>query len=201
MLREYVMKRGCTIHPSVTRFVILGVTSCGRPEIAPQEDIDLGGAWLPRAGGCSQLIHAGEPVYIATELGDVRSMSVIPNGQKFEILSLRSRVMNATLSKALVGLVPAGILFVGSVLLFLRERTLGSFLQPIGVGCLVVVVLTHLCEALHLFPLDALGAGAQRRSLPRPLDCCSRPHLISRRIFASRADQATPVTAAEPEPA
>ena len=60
--------------------------------------------------------------------------------------------MNATLSKALVALVPAGILLVGSVLLFLRERTLGSFLQLLGAGCLVMVVLTHLCEALHLFP-------------------------------------------------
>jgi len=60
--------------------------------------------------------------------------------------------MNATLSKALVALVPAGILFVGSVLLFLRERTLGSFLQPLGAGCLVVVILTHVFEALHLLP-------------------------------------------------
>jgi hypothetical protein len=60
--------------------------------------------------------------------------------------------MNATLSKALVALVPAGILCVGSVLLFLRERALGSFLQLLGAGCLVMVVLSHLCEALHLFP-------------------------------------------------
>ena len=27
-----------------------------------------------------------------------------------------------------------------------------SCLQLIGAGCLVVVVLTHVCEALHLFP-------------------------------------------------
>jgi len=67
--------------------------------------------------------------------------------------------MNATLSKALVALVPAGILFVGSVLLFLREKTLGSFLQPLGAGCLVVVVLTHLCEALHLFPWMHWGSN------------------------------------------
>ena len=60
--------------------------------------------------------------------------------------------MNATLSKALVALVPAGILFICSVFLFLRERNLGSFLQLLGAGCLVVVVLTHLCEALHLVP-------------------------------------------------
>ena len=65
---------------------------------------------------------------------------------------LQSRVMNATLPKALVAVVPAGILFIGSVLLFLRERTLGPFLQMLGAGCLVMVVLTHLCEALHLFP-------------------------------------------------
>jgi hypothetical protein len=60
--------------------------------------------------------------------------------------------MNVTLLKALVALVPAGILFVGSVLLFLRGRTLGSFLQLLGAGCLVMVVLAHICEALHLFP-------------------------------------------------
>jgi hypothetical protein len=59
--------------------------------------------------------------------------------------------MNATLSKALVTLLPSGILFVGSVLLFLRERTLASFLQLLGAGCLMMVILAHLCEALHLF--------------------------------------------------
>ena len=58
--------------------------------------------------------------------------------------------MNSMLPKALVACVPAGILFVGSVLLFFRERTLGSFLQLLG-ACLVMVVLAHLCEALHLF--------------------------------------------------
>jgi hypothetical protein len=66
--------------------------------------------------------------------------------------------MNITLLKALVALVPVGILFVGSVFLFLRQRTLGSFLQLRGVGCLVMVVLTHLCEALHLFPLMHWGS-------------------------------------------
>ncbi len=60
--------------------------------------------------------------------------------------------MNATLAKALVARVPAGILFVGAVLLFLREKILGSFLQLLGAGCLVVVVLAHITEALHLFP-------------------------------------------------
>lgn len=60
--------------------------------------------------------------------------------------------MNVTLLKALVVLVPASILFSGSVVLFLRGRTVSSLLQLVGAGCLVLVVLTHICEALHLFP-------------------------------------------------
>src|SRR5437016_756028 len=60
--------------------------------------------------------------------------------------------MNVTLLKALVALVPAGMLFSGSVLLFLKGKTVGSFFQLIGAGCLVLVVLTHVSEALHLFP-------------------------------------------------
>jgi hypothetical protein len=60
--------------------------------------------------------------------------------------------MNVTLSKALVALVPVAILFVGSVVLFFREKGVFSFLQILGAGCLVMVVLAHICEALHLFP-------------------------------------------------
>jgi len=60
--------------------------------------------------------------------------------------------MNATLLRGLVVLVPACVLFSGSVVLFFREKTVWSFLQLLGAVCLVVVVLTHICEALHLFP-------------------------------------------------
>src|SRR5882724_1590518 len=60
--------------------------------------------------------------------------------------------MNVTLLKALVALVPACILFSGSAVLFCKGKSTSSFLQLLGAGCLVVVVLTHLCEALHLFP-------------------------------------------------
>jgi len=60
--------------------------------------------------------------------------------------------VNVTLLKALVALMPACILFAGSVLLFLKGRTVFSFLQLLGAGCLVVVGLTHICEALNLFP-------------------------------------------------
>jgi len=62
--------------------------------------------------------------------------------------------MNVTLVKALVALVPASMMFSGSIALFFRERdrSLCSFLQLLGAGCLVVVVLAHVCEALQLFP-------------------------------------------------
>jgi hypothetical protein len=68
--------------------------------------------------------------------------------------------MNVILLKALVALVPACMLFSGSIVLFPREKTVCSFLQLLGAGCLVVVILTHVFEALHLFPWMHLGAGA-----------------------------------------
>jgi hypothetical protein len=60
--------------------------------------------------------------------------------------------MNVALVKALFALVPARILFSGSLVLFLSARTMCSLLQILGAGSLVVVVLTHVCEALRLFP-------------------------------------------------
>jgi hypothetical protein len=60
--------------------------------------------------------------------------------------------MNVILLKALVALVPVFMLFSGSVVLFFREQSVCSFLQLLGAGCLVVVILTHVFEALHLFP-------------------------------------------------
>jgi hypothetical protein len=60
--------------------------------------------------------------------------------------------MNVTLLKALLALVPTCMLLFGSVVLFFREKSVGSFLQILGAGCLVMVVLTHICEALHVFP-------------------------------------------------
>jgi hypothetical protein len=41
--------------------------------------------------------------------------------------------------------------------MFFRGRTVWSFLQLLGAGCLVVVVLTHFCEARHLFPRMGWG--------------------------------------------
>src|SRR5712691_2471937 len=58
--------------------------------------------------------------------------------------------MNATLVKALVALVPVSVLVAWSGVTFARRKTLFSCLQFVGAGCLVVVALTHVCEALHL---------------------------------------------------
>jgi hypothetical protein len=60
--------------------------------------------------------------------------------------------MSATLQIALLALVPMCMLFGGSAVLFSNAKTVASFLQLLGAGCLVIVVLTHLSEALHLFP-------------------------------------------------
>ncbi len=60
--------------------------------------------------------------------------------------------VNITLLKAILAMVPISLLFFGSGILFLERRTSSSLLQLIGTGCLAVVVLTHFCEALHLFP-------------------------------------------------
>ena len=57
-----------------------------------------------------------------------------------------------TLIGALVALVPTGILFFGAAILFVRGKTVSSLLQLLGAGCLMVVVLTHVSEALRLFP-------------------------------------------------
>lgn len=59
--------------------------------------------------------------------------------------------MNATFLKALVALVPVFLLVSWSLVSFLREKGLGSLLQVLGAMCLAMVVLVHLCEALHLF--------------------------------------------------
>jgi hypothetical protein len=66
--------------------------------------------------------------------------------------SLIRHTMNATLLKALVALVPVCMLLAGSFVLFFKEKSVCSFLQVVGAGCLVLAVLTHVFEARHLFP-------------------------------------------------
>ena len=78
--------------------------------------------------------------------------------------------MNPTLLKALVTLVPASMLVSGSSILFFRRKTVSFFLQLLGAGCLLVVVLTHVCEALNLLPLMYWG---QRHSVGHYFDLSS----------------------------
>jgi len=67
-------------------------------------------------------------------------------------LADKRHAMSITLLKALVPLVPACVLFSGSLVLFFRAKTVSCLMQLLGAVCLVLVVLAHVSEALHLFP-------------------------------------------------
>ena len=67
--------------------------------------------------------------------------------------------MNPTLLKALVALMPMLVLFFGAVTLYARTKRRSALAQALGAACLVVVMLTHVCEALTLFP--SMGWGAE----------------------------------------
>ena len=77
--------------------------------------------------------------------------------------------MNVRLLKALVLSLPAILLFAYSLVLF-RRRTPWSTTQLVGSASLVIVVLTHICEALRLFPWMHWGA---ERSAGHYLDLSS----------------------------
>lgn len=65
--------------------------------------------------------------------------------------------MNATLRNSLLALVPISLLFLWALSSFLRRKTVWSFLQVFGAGCLVTVVLVHLCEGEHWFAFMQWG--------------------------------------------
>ena len=56
------------------------------------------------------------------------------------------------LLRAVGALVPAGLVFAGSAVLFSKRKAPSTFLQLLGAGCLVGVVLTHVLEALQAAP-------------------------------------------------
>ena len=60
--------------------------------------------------------------------------------------------MNVTLIRSSAGLVPAVMLLFGSARLFSREKTAATFLQLAGSAGIVLVIFTHVFEALNVFP-------------------------------------------------
>lgn len=60
--------------------------------------------------------------------------------------------MNATLVKALIALLPSGILLAASAVMFAKQRRLWSILQLAGAAGMVLVILAHVCEALQILP-------------------------------------------------
>jgi hypothetical protein len=67
--------------------------------------------------------------------------------------------MNIVFVKSLVAMIPVGGLLLGSAVFFFRAKTVCTLLQLLGAGCLMVVVLTHFCDAIHLF--RGMGWGAE----------------------------------------
>lgn len=65
--------------------------------------------------------------------------------------------MNTTLVRATVALVATTLLVVGSAAVFARRRDVWAGIQLLGSVCLVIVVFTHICEALAWFPLMGFG--------------------------------------------
>jgi len=61
--------------------------------------------------------------------------------------------MSEDASTMLLGIgISSTLLFLGAVVLFLREKSGSSLIQLVGAGCLLVVVAAHVSEALQLFP-------------------------------------------------
>ncbi len=60
--------------------------------------------------------------------------------------------MNSQPLKALLAFLPACLLLLASGIRFYQSKTVGVGLQLVGASALALVVLTHICEALHLFP-------------------------------------------------
>lgn len=67
--------------------------------------------------------------------------------------------MSLVVLKAVVSSVLAFVLLAGSAILFSKTKTSPVLLQLLGAGCLVVVGLVHVCEALDLFPWMGWGAA------------------------------------------
>ena len=72
-------------------------------------------------------------------------------------MRLNGNAMNPMLVRALVASVPVFLLLVYSVAVLVTRKTISAVLQLVGATCLVVMVLTHFAEALHLLPAMRWG--------------------------------------------
>ena len=78
--------------------------------------------------------------------------------------------MSGTLIKSFVALAPSSMLLFGSIVLLSKTKNVGSLLQVLGAGCLNLVILAHIAEALQLFPFMHWG---QVHSIGHYLDLTS----------------------------
>jgi hypothetical protein len=58
--------------------------------------------------------------------------------------------MNVTLIKAVVASMAVAVIFWYAITMFAQRQTLWSAIQLTGAGAFAVVVVAHMCEALHL---------------------------------------------------
>ena len=65
--------------------------------------------------------------------------------------------MNEGALKALIALISMCALLAGSVVLWLKSRSISSILQFLGATGLLLVVLIHVFEALRVFPWMGWG--------------------------------------------
>jgi hypothetical protein len=117
-----------------------------------------------------ELLALSCPFLTATEFL-ILNTSITSHGMRFSA----SRVvgghnMDVKIVQTLITLVPACALLAGALVLFFKGKTVCTFLQVVGAGWLVVIVLTHICEALHLFP--SMGWG-QKNSVGHYLNVCA----------------------------
>jgi len=76
-------------------------------------------------------------------------------------------MMDAMLLKSIVACGPIGLLLIGSIVFFSRGINLSSVLQIAGAASLMVVVIAHICEALHVLSWMRWG---EERSVGHYLD-------------------------------
>ena len=65
--------------------------------------------------------------------------------------------MDPALLKALIAFIPVCVILAGALVLYVRARTGPTVLQLLGACGLVIVVLTHVCEALNFLPWMGWG--------------------------------------------